>query len=224
MQKKGTVLWTGGKDSGLALYKANQSGIEIINLCTFAPKSANFRSHPLKYLTLQAEALGLPHYILNVEEPYDISYRNQLTYLREKTGISIVITGDISEVNNYPNWITEQCKSINCEVFLPLWHSNRLEILKTLLKNKFEIIFSCVKEPWLTKNWIGKKMNRTTIKKLISLNQENNLDICGEQGEYHTLVLNSPNFKKRIKILDYSVISDKSIHYLNLKEYSLENR
>ena len=224
MPEKGTVLWTGGKDSALALYKASQLGIEIINLSTFTPKGANFRAHPLNYLTSQAEALGIPHYILNIEEPYDISYENQLTYLKEKTGISIIISGDISEVDDYPNWITERCKSINCEIFLPLWYSNRLELLETLLKNKFEIIFSCVKEPWLTKQWVGKKMNRTTIKELISLNQEKNLDLCGEQGEYHTLVLDSPNFKKSIKILDYSVISDESIHYLNLKEYSLQNK
>ena len=74
MEKKGTVSWTGGKDSALALHKAERSGIEIVNLVTFAPKGAEFRSHPLNFLNAQAEALGIPYYILNIEQPYDISY------------------------------------------------------------------------------------------------------------------------------------------------------
>ena len=224
MQKKGAILWTGGKDSALALYIAEQLGIEIINLCTFAPKDAKFCSHPLKFMSMQAEALGIPHYILNIEEPYDKSYEDHLTYLRETTDISIIITGDISEIGDYPNWINERCKSINCELFLPLWYSNRLKLLETLLKIKFEIIFSYVKEPWFTKHWVGKKLNRQTINELISLKNKKNLDLCGEQGEYHTLVLDSPNFKKKIEISDYSVTSADSAHYLNLKKFSLQTK
>ncbi|MFX1277554.1 MAG: hypothetical protein ACFFAT_21255, partial [Promethearchaeota archaeon] len=148
MEKKATILWTGGKDSALALYKAKKLGIEITNLCTFTPKEAKFKTHPVKFMNLQAKALGIPHYILNIEKPYDISYEEQLNYLIENTGISITISGDISEIGGYPNWITERCRSLNCEPFLPLWHNNRLELLETLLMTKFDIIFSYVKEPW----------------------------------------------------------------------------
>lgn len=224
MGKKGTVSWSGGKDSALALYKAERSGIEIVNLVTFAPKGAEFRSHPLSFLNAQAEALRLPYYILNIEQPYDINYEKQLNYLREKTGISVIITGDISEVEGYPNWMSERCKSINLEILLLLWHSDRLELLKTLVKEKFEIVFSCVKEPWFTKHWVGKRLNGSTLKELISLTQKNNFDLCGEQGEYHTLVLDAPNFKKRINLLDYSVSSEGNAHYLKTKEFYLQDK
>ncbi|MFW9987453.1 MAG: diphthine--ammonia ligase [Candidatus Odinarchaeota archaeon] len=224
MLKKATVLWTGGKDSALALYKAKNLGIEITNLCTFTPNDAKFKSHPIKFMSLQAEALGIPHYILNIEEPYDISYEEQLNYLIENTGISMIISGDISEIGDYPNWIIERCRSLNCEPFLPLWHSNRLELLETLLINKFEIIFSYVKEPWFTKQWAGKKINSKTLKELISLTQVYNLDLCGEQGEYHTLVLDMPDFEKKITISNYSVISSNSLHYIDLKDFELKDK
>ena len=57
------MLWTGGKDSSMALYEANQNGYCVRCLVTFAPPEPNFLAHPLSFIKMQAQALALPHYV-----------------------------------------------------------------------------------------------------------------------------------------------------------------
>ena len=55
------VLWTGGKDSALALHEARLNGCRVRCLVTFASPEPNFLAHPLAFMKLQATALALPH-------------------------------------------------------------------------------------------------------------------------------------------------------------------
>src|SRR5690242_20301545 len=102
------VLWTGGKDCSLALHEARRDGYGIQCLVTFAPLNPNFLAHPPAFMKMQAEALGLPHHIISISEPFEKSYETALCQLREKMGITTVITGDIAEVGGSPNWIRER--------------------------------------------------------------------------------------------------------------------
>ena len=197
--KKATVLWTGGKECSLALYKAKQLGYEIVNLVTFVPSGTKFQAHPIDFMKYQAESLGLPHYTVFIIEPFKESYEKAIHLLRKEHGIDTVITGDIAEVDGYPNWIRECSKYSGMDVLTPLWGWDRLSIIKELLLHEFKVIFSCVKRPWFTGDWLGKEIDDKTLKQLQIMSAENGLDICGEQGEYHTLVMDGPLFKKRIR-------------------------
>ena len=66
---KVAISWTGGKDSSLALHEAVKSSDVINCLVTFAPIGEKFLAHPLALMEMQAQALGLPHYVLEVKEP-----------------------------------------------------------------------------------------------------------------------------------------------------------
>ena len=81
-----------------------------------------------------------------------------------------------------------------------LWGCDRFELLNRLLSCKFRAIFSCVKKPWFTDEWLGKELNKDSLDKLGMINAKTGLDISGEQGEYHTLVLDGPPFRKSISI------------------------
>jgi diphthamide synthase (EF-2-diphthine--ammonia ligase) len=78
------------------------------------------------------------------------------------------------------------------------------------------VIFYCVKKPWFTADWIGKTLNADTLEQLKKLNQKTGLDICGENGEYHTLVLDGPPFKKRIQMGSHSTIQQDSLMYIDI--------
>jgi len=104
------MLWTGGKDCSLALYEAGRDGYDVRCLVTFAPSNPNFLAHPPAFIKMQAQAMALPHYILPISEPFEKSYEAALCKLREKMGISTVITGDIAEVGGSPNWIRERSR------------------------------------------------------------------------------------------------------------------
>ena len=219
-----SVLWTGGKDSSLALYEAEMLGYEITSLVTFVPCNPEFLAHPLHFMRYQADALSLPHYPLVVEEPFKESYEKAIRSFRERHGTAIFITGDIAEVGGQPNWIRECSKYSGVEILTPLWGRERRELMERLLACEFEVIFSCVKKPRFTEDWIGMKLNKDSFKQLCVIHAETGLDICGEQGEYHTLVMDAPPFKKSIHISSYSKRAKDSLMYMDIDQVALREK
>jgi diphthine-ammonia ligase len=219
------MSWTGGKDSSLAFYEAELLGYKINCLVTFASDQATFVAHPLDFIGLQAHALERPHYRIDVREPFDRGYESAISSLKEQHGIDTLVTGDIGEVTGHdPNWMVERAAHCNVEVIRPLWHNDRIELLNRLLELRFKVAFSCVKRPWFTDEWLGKELSKSRIQQLVQISQRTGLDICGEQGEYHTLALDGPQFKKRVRIESYSKREENSIMYLALESLRLEEK
>ncbi|MGD0516023.1 MAG: hypothetical protein ABSA26_00680 [Thermoguttaceae bacterium] len=215
------MLWTGGKDSALALYEAVQSSYHVCCLVTFAPPDAGFLAHPLPFIKIQAQALALPHYVLPIHKPFEEAYEIQLRRLRDETGITSVITGDIAEVNGCPNWIRERSRPVGMNVHTPLWGRDRSSLLQQLLGIKFKARFSCVKTRWLTEDWVGRELNESAVAELRVIRERTGLDLCGEEGEYHTLVTNGPQFTRAINIWSYSRRSIDSLAYMEIHESEL---
>jgi diphthine-ammonia ligase len=209
------VSWTGGKDSSLTLYETEKLGCKISCLVTFVPRRDKILAHPLNFIKLQSQALDIPHYAVPVEEPFDRSYENAIASLKEQHGVDALATGDIAEVAGHdPNWIVVRAMHCGIDVVRPLWNQDRLELLSRLLALRFRIIFSCVKSPWFTDDWLGLELSPSLVEQLGELSARTGLDICGEQGEYHTLTLDGPNFKKSILIESYSKHIDGQVMYL----------
>jgi diphthine-ammonia ligase len=215
------MLWTGGKDSALALYEASQNDYRICCLATFAPSEPNFLAHPLAFIKVQAQALALPHYVLPIRRPFEKSYETALCGLRDKMGVNTVITGDIAEVAGNPNWIRERGRVIGMTVQTPLWGRDRLTLLRQLLENGFSAIFSCVNLRWLGENWIGRELTDTAIADLCQVRDRTGLDLCGEEGEYHTLITDGPCFKHRIGVRFGVKRARDSLAHLEIQGLSL---
>lgn len=215
MSQNAVVLWTGGKDSALALFLALKRGIAVKELVTFAPVGAEFLAHPLEVMSLQAAAMGFKHRVLTIEAPYEEAYRKQLEMLRGE-GVDTLITGDIDEVGGQPNFIRTCAEPIGLEVWTPLWKKSRWDLMGALLAAGFQIIFSCVKPVGLTPTWVGRKIDRTALEELAQLHVDTGLDVCGEQGEYHTLVLDGPGFKRRLELSETKVINRGDLAYLQI--------
>jgi uncharacterized protein (TIGR00290 family) len=214
------MLWTGGKDSALALFEASQSGYNVRCLVTFAPPQPDFLAHPLAFMKLQAEALGLPHSVLQVREPFEEGYETHLRQLRNE-GIDAVITGDIAEVGGSPNWIRERSRPVGMEVHTPLWGRDRQDLLEQLLSHRFEVMFSCVKKRWLTESWVGRRLDEAAIAELRNVRTRTGLDLCGEEGEYHTLVSDGPQFKQAVRAHSYSIRATDSLAYMEIHQPEL---
>lgn len=219
--KNAAMLWTGGKDSALALFEAGRSGYDVRCLVTFAPPEPDFLAHPLSFMRLQAQALGLPHHVLPVLEPFDEGYETHLRTMRSDMGINAVVTGDIAEVNGSPNWIRERSRPVGMEVHTPLWERDRQTLLEQLLSRQFTVRFSCVKTHWLTENWVGRTLNESTIAELKAVRARTGLDLCGEEGEYHTLVTDGPQFSHAIEVQSYSVRATESLAFMEIHQQAL---
>ena len=194
------MLWTGGKDSSLALLDATRSGYDVCCLATFAPPNAEFLAHPLNVIRVQAEALQVSHFLLEVREPFEQGYERALADLRDRTGVTGVVTGDISEVDGQPNWITARTRAIGMRAHAPLWGHDRAGLLRRLTDAGFSTLISCVDTRWLDASWAGRTLDREAIADLEAIRRRNGMDLCGENGEYHTLVVDGPMFASRLEI------------------------
>jgi len=219
--KNAAMLWTGGKDSALALFEAGRSGYDVRCLVIFAPLDPFFLAHPLAFMKLQAQALGLPHHVLSVREPFEEGYEMHLRAMRNEMKIEAVVTGDIAEVNGAPNWIRERSRPVGMEVHTPLWGRDRQTLLEKLLARRFEVRFSCVKKRWLAESWVGRTLDEAAIAELQTVRERTGLDLCGEEGEYHTLVTDGPQFSKAIQVQAYSVRATDSLAFMEIHQQTL---
>jgi uncharacterized protein (TIGR00290 family) len=215
------LLWTGGKDSSMALYEADRHGCRVRCLVTFAPPEPEFLAHPLALIKLQAQALALPHHVLPIRAPFEKSYETSLRRLQEEMGVDCVVTGDIAEVDGHPNWIRERSRSTGLRVETPLWQRDRNALLRQLLDRGFRARVSCVKTRWLDETWVGRELNDTAIDELRIVREQTGLDLCGEEGEFHTCVIDGPRFTRGIDIRAYSRRTTESLAYMEIDEMAL---
>lgn len=211
------VLWTGGKDCALAHSEAVQAGQHVTRLVTFAPVEPEFRAHPIPVMRAQAEALGLPHTLMTIVEPYAESYGAAIRSLRDDFNISTLVTGDIDRVDGQPNWITERAAGTGVDVFTPLWNYNREDLLHRLIGSGFVVVFSCVKRPWLGSEWLGRQITPDSLAELRALSASTGLDLCGENGEYHTLVLDGPLFHHPLH-LDWTAEHTEEMSWMRMRD------
>lgn len=219
------ILWTGGKDCVLALHQAMQEKIPVHHLITFAPaKNADFLAHPLPIMQLQSEAIGIPHKIVEIQEPFKESYEQAIKTLKDELGIDLLISGDIDEVNNFPSWIKERSEVVGMDIYTPLWKIDRKELINRIPEEDFRVIFSLVRKPWFTSSWVGDLINLPKIDQLVMFRELKGIDICGEQGEYHTLVLDGPFFNKTLVIKESNIVAKPDFYYLNIEEIILRDK
>lgn len=181
------VLWTGGKDCALALDSVRRSGAEI-ELVTFAPPGAAFRAHPPPVLGEQASALSLPWRVVEVTAPYEDGYVRALRRLVDE-GVRRVVTGDIDRVDGRPNWIRERAAGLPLAVATPLWGRDRESLLADLSARGFVAVVSCTRPP-LAPSLCGRVLDAAALDEI----RRAGADLSGENGEYHTLVVDGPGF------------------------------
>jgi len=188
------VLWTGGKDGFLALLEARRRGLPIAGLVSLAPRRGSFRAHPLRVQKAQARALALPHRTLRLDPPFDRAYRAAFRALAGE-GATHLVTGDIDLVDGRPNWVRACAAGLPLEVVTPLWNRPREELLRTLLDAGIHAVFSCVRPP-LPPSLCGRRLTARTLEVV----RRSGADLSGENGEYHTMVLDGPGFARRIRV------------------------
>ncbi|HIE14593.1 TPA: TIGR00289 family protein [Candidatus Bathyarchaeota archaeon] len=216
------VLITGGKDSALALYEAIKSGYKIKYLVTMIPQRADswMFHYPNIYLaSLFAEAVDIPHVTANTMGVKEKELED-LKKVLKNLDVSGVVSGAITS-EYQKSRIDRVCRSLGLKSIAPLWHKHPVKLLEKLVNLRFEVIIVGVYAYGLDKNWLGKRLNPDVINELIELNKKFQISIVGEGGEYETLVLDAPYFKKKIQILDSEIVWAGQSGFLKIKKAKL---
>jgi len=125
-----------------------------------------------------------------------------------------MVFGDIYLEENR-NWVERVCEELGVEVVEPLWGKDPEKILLGFIDAGFEAMIVSANSDLFGEEWIGRKVNRDFLKYL----KDNNIDLCGENGEYHTFVTDGPLFKRKIKISKSKTIMREGYWLLDTLEY-----
>lgn len=195
--------WSGGKDGCLACYRATLSDLNIRYLAnTVTEDGKRSCSHGLSadVIQVQSQAIGIPLVQRRTtRDSYEVEFKNMLRVFRQE-GVEGGIFGDI-DFNEHREWIERVCQETDITPHLPLWGESQDKILRDFIDLGFEAIVVATKADLLGEEWLGQKVDLAFIRRLDELRETKDITPCGEAGEYHTLVIDGPLFKKRIEIM-----------------------
>ncbi|AAM32055.1 conserved protein [Methanosarcina mazei Go1] len=201
MQMKLAALVSGGKDSIFAIQKALDEGHEVTHLINIIPArddSYMYHSINLHMVELISAASEIP-LIQQQSSGIKELELDDLTLALRKVNVDGVSVGAI-ESQYQASRVQKICDSLGLKVYAPLWHRDPEELLNEMSK-VLDIRIVRVAADGLDKSWLGRPINVNSIESLKALNRRRMVHMAGEGGEYETVVLDAPFFKKRIEIV-----------------------
>jgi asparagine synthase (glutamine-hydrolysing) len=224
------VMFSSGKDSCYAMWvmmKQNYPIRCLITLRSKNPDSYMFHTPNIHLAELQSRAMNIPIILQETEgekEKELDDLRKALERAKKEYGVEGIVTGALYSQYQRER-IEKVCDSLGLKIFSPLWHLDQEKEMRQLLEEGFEFIFSSVAAEGLDKSWLGRKMTAKDVDKLVTLNKKVGLNIAGEGGEFESLVIDGPMFKKRIKITDYEIKEEsQNTARFVVKKAELENK
>ena len=201
MKKKALFNWSSGKDSALALYKTLQDEeYEICCLLTSVNQQfqrISMHGVRVELLEQQAKSMGLPLEIMQIPEMptmevYEAVMVETLTKLKNQ-GVTHSIFGDIF-LEDLRKYREDKLSEIGFTGVFPLWKVPTLDLIQEFIELEFKTIVVCVNERFLDKSFVGRVIDQDFINDL-----PENIDVCGENGEFHTFTFDGPIFSKPIE-------------------------
>ncbi len=201
-------FFSGGKDSTFAIFLAQKLGYGVNCLITIFPHSedSHLLHHPnAQWTRLQAESMNIPQITANVntaDTEHEIQELEKLL-LRAKHDFSIegLVHGGIAS-NFQKDKFEKLCKKHNLQSIAPLWGCEPLKYMNELLENNFDYIITSISSGGLDEQWLGKKITKDDISKLLTLSKKHGFNLNFEGGEAETFVINCPLFSKPITIYE----------------------
>ncbi|MDO3642823.1 diphthine--ammonia ligase [Mucilaginibacter sp. L3T2-6] len=197
--KKAIMNWSGGKDSSLALYHCLQDPeIDVRYLVTTINDAADrisMHGVRVELLIRQAESIGIPLYQVRLPEmpdmeTYDNAMRHHVEFFKSE-GITHSIFGDIF-LEDLKSYRDRRLTEAGLTGIYPLWKRDTRELIKEFFDLGFGTVIACTQEK--LGRIAGQELSPGLIKTLPP-----DIDVCGENGEFHTFAFSGPIFKSEIK-------------------------
>lgn len=190
--------WSGGKDSCLALYRAIREGGRPRFLVSMLEENGEVsRGHklPVEVIKRQALSLGIPLVARATSwEGYESTLLSVLEELKE-VGVKDGVFGDIY-LEEHREWLSRVCSIAGVAPHLPLWGIKTGDLLEELFGNGFVSTIVAVKDGVLDQRFLGRNLDRDLSMEFSELG----IDVCGEAGEYHTVVTDGPVFSTPLNL------------------------
>lgn len=198
VNKRALVSWSGGKDSCYAVVKAAEEGYTpqvLLNVLNEEGQISRSHGIPAPILQAQAKALELPiHLVASSWKEYEEKFTGALHTLKQQYHLTHALFGDI-DLEDHRQWEEKVCSAAGLTAVLPLWHQDRKELVLQMLSYGLKtFIVSC--NEVMGERFIGTLLTSEVVQEL----EQMGIDPCGENGEYHTLVVDGPLFSAPLDV------------------------
>ncbi len=214
--------WSGGKDSCLACYRAVNQGLKVrylLNMITEDGKRAWTHGQSTEVLQVQSQAIGIPLVQRRTAmADYETEFNSVLLALKQE-GVEGGVFGDI-DLEEHRQWVEKVCGEVDVTPYLPLWGQAQAKILRDFIDLGFEAIVVVAKADLFGEDWLGRRVDLDFLSYL----QANDIQLCGEAGEYHTFVADGPLFNQRIEILETNKVLREGRWFLEILNCELRTK
>jgi diphthine-ammonia ligase len=190
--------WSGGKDSALALQLGIEDGARPGALLAMLEESGvRSRSHGLPVAVLEAQAAALDLRLVARSATwadYTAAFVDALAELAD-SGCSECIFGDI-DIDDHLRWCEDVCAEAGVAARHPLWQRDRRSLVEGLLERRWTATIVVVRTPALDRSFLGRRLDPSLLEEL----EARGVDLCGENGEYHTVVTDGPLFAAPLQL------------------------
>ena len=187
-------MWSGGKDSALALDRAGRAGLEVARLVSFydsATRRVRFHATRVEMLEAQAAAAGIGlRAIPTTWAEMEANLRHELASLRED-GFAGVVFGDI-HLADVRAWYEDRVTDAGLEHVEPIWGEPPQLLLDEFISSGGRAVITCVDLAKLDEAWLGRVIDQRFASEIGTTG----VDPCGENGEYHSFAFAGPVFKE----------------------------
>ena len=212
---KFVMSFSGGKDSILALYRMIKEGYEPVALLTTVKKDKDKSwTHGLSNDLLKQVSISIDIPLIVVEcnvNNYEAKFEEKLLLAKE-LGASTCAFGDI-DIECHKQWDIDRCNKAGLTPKFPLWQENREKLVHEFIDSGFTTIIKTVNLKHMNENFLGKKLTKEVIEDI----KLTGSDSCGENGEYHTFVVDGPLFKECIEFSNKGVVLRDGYGYLDIE-------
>ena len=190
------LMWSGGKDSALALWRARQRGLQVewlVNVYDRATRRVRFHATPLSAIERQATAAGVPLVSVPTDwETFDASLRETYAVLAAQ-GCRGIVFGDI-HLADVRKWYEERTQAAGLEHIEPLWGERPVALLEEFVAIGGRAVLTCVETAKLDASWLGRVIDDQFVRDISATG----VDPCGENGEYHSYAYSGSFFTAAI--------------------------
>ncbi len=196
------MSWSSGKDSALALSEVRASqAADVVGLLTTTNVEADrVAMHGVRRAVLdaQAEALGLPVHAVELPWPCpNPIYERQMSHALKRaleSGVEAIVFGDLflEDVRRYRE---SSLEGTGLDPVFPLWHRPTHLVARDLVRQGIRALITCVDLAQAPPELAGRWYDEALLADLPV-----GVDPCGENGEFHTVVVDGPGFSFPIQV------------------------
>jgi diphthine-ammonia ligase len=179
------------------------------------------RSHRLRWelLLVQSQALAVP--LCQRRASWDTQERvfKRAVGSLKRRGVEGGIFGYLA-LNEHREWVQKICAEAGIVPLLALWGTEGKALLCTFIEAGFEAIGVALRSDIIDDHWLGIKVDGEFVEQ----RKKRQIDVCGEKGEYYSLVIDGPIFRRRIAIGQIRIARRATVAFLQVLSCALVER